>query len=298
MDRLQSLTLAAAALALFAAAPGCIHVHTDADGKMKSVEVKGASGKGAAPAADTGVQPAAATVPVVPAATGAAAGLAKLAPKLSLSGGPPAAEIAVTWQNKLAQLPDPARGGAMGTGIVGQMFLFAAAPKMPFALADGKLVVELFDESPRPGGVEPVRIGGWTVEKDVLRRSVTSDERFGKCYALFLPWPTYTPAVTRVRLTVKYEPESGFALYTAPTTMTIDTTVGDGSGSPVVRSTVPAGALGPVVMPANPQPAAPAMFPAPIPIHPPTLGPAAPAAPTASGVPPGLPPISITLPTR
>jgi hypothetical protein len=169
---------------------------------------------------------------------------------------------------------------------------------MPFAQADGKLVVELFDESPRAGG-QPVRLGGWTLEKDTLRRLVTTDERFGKCYALFLPWPTYTPEVTRVRLTARYEPENGYALYAPPTTMTIDTTTsGDGGSSPVVRTsttTPAAGFSGPVVMPASP-PAPPSAFPAPIPIPPPTPG--VHAAPGAGGVPPGLPPLSITLPVR
>ena len=125
-----------------------------------------------------------------------------------------------------------------------------------------------------------------------------SDERFGKCYALFLPWPTYTPAVSRIRLTAKYEPDSGFALYAPPATVTIDTTgTGDG-GSPVVRSntTVPAERWGgPVVMPANPT--GPTAFPAPIPIPPPTPGPAAPTGPAAA-LPAGLPPLAITLPGR
>ena len=52
---------------------------------------------------------------------------------------------------------------------------------------------------------DPVRLGSWTFEKDVLRRLVTTDERFGKCYALFLPWPTHRPDITRVRLATRYE---------------------------------------------------------------------------------------------
>jgi hypothetical protein len=309
------LTLAAAVFGL-GLAPGCIHVHTDADGNLKSIELKGSGdgGKAAAPA-DPEVKPAAATVPAAPAAGAAAGGLAKYVPKLGGSGGPQAANIAITWRPKLEQLPDPARNGAMGTGIVGQMFLLG--PDYKFIQADGKLVVELFDETARPGATQPVRLGEWTINKDWLRRLVAHDERFGKCYVLFLPWPSYRPDIARVKLTARFEPESGYPLYVTPQTMTIDTSTG-GDGSPISRSwqtpnpgAFPAGPAG--AFPTGPQPspgafpaglpAAASAFPAAIPIPPPTpagtgglvapAGPAAPLAPAGpaagAGLPPGMP---------
>lgn len=272
MERLRSLTLAALVAAL---APGCIHVHTDAAGKVKSVEMT----TGAEPAADAGVKQASATVPAaaVPAVAG---GLAKLAPKLPTFGSnPPAVSLFATWQNRIVKLPDPTADGKFKPGLVGQLFMFGAGPKMPFAPAEGKVTVELYDAS-RPDAGEPVRLGSWTFEKDVLNRLVTTDERFGKCYALFLPWPTYTPAVSRVKLMAKYEPEHGFALHADPVTMTIDTT--SGPEGPVVQRTSTTGPL----PPSGAGPLAPPV----------TAMPVQPSAPV--GPPPGLPPLTITVPSR
>jgi hypothetical protein len=290
-------------LALAAGAPavGCIHVHTDAGGKVKSVEMK-LSNDPPAPPADGDVRPAAAAVAAPAVATAARAAVAKLTP----AAGQPV-EFAVTWQPRLAQLPDPTRAGTYGTGLVGQMFLYGAGPKMPFAQADGRLTIELFDES-RPGP-EPVRLGSWTFEKDVLRRLVMQDERFGKCYALFLPWPSYHPGITRVKLATRFEPDNGFPLYAPPATLTIDTTT-PGTGEvgavattrPVTPPGPPAGP-GPGAFPAAPPVGPPPAFGPSIPMPGPTPGggPTAfgggPLAP-AGGPPPGLPPIAVTLPTR
>jgi hypothetical protein len=48
------------------------------------------------------------------------------------------------------------------------------------------------------------------------------DERFGKCYALFLPWPEYNPQVGRVRLKVRFDQERGFPLYAKESPLTFD----------------------------------------------------------------------------
>jgi hypothetical protein len=273
VERLRSLTLAALLAAL---ASGCVHVHTDAAGKVKSVAV------GADP--DAGVKQASATVPAA-AVPAAASSLAKLTPKLPSFGATPAVSLFATWQNRIAKLPDPTVEGKFKPGLVGQLFMFGAGTKMPFAPAEGRVTVELFDATPRPDNAEPTRLGSWTFEKDVMNRLVTTDERFGKCYALFLPWPTYTPAVTRVKLTAKYEPENGFALHADPVTMTIDTTTGpDGPVMHRTNTTGPLPAAGPGPL-AGPAPlSGPGTFP---------TQPAAPVSPPA-----GLPPLTITVPSR
>ena len=279
MERLRSLTLAAALAALVGPSSGCVHVHTDAAGKVKSVAV------GAEP--DAGVKQASATVPAA-AVPASASSLTKFATKLPAFGGTPAVSLFATWQNRIARLPDPTVEGKFKPGLVGQLFMFGSGPKMPFAPAEGRVTVELFDASPRADGGEPVRLGSWTFEKDVLNRLVTSDERFGKCYALFLPWPTYTPAVTRVRLTAKYEPEQGFALHADPVTMTLDTTTGP--EGPVVHRTNTTGPLPP--REALPPPAAQPWTP-PVPTTTPPVPMTAPVGPPA-----GLPPLTITVPGR
>lgn len=138
----------------------------------------------------------------------------------------PVAEVATAWRNKIEYLPNPAAGGAMQPGLAGQVFLYTAEAKP--AVANGNLIVDLIDETPRPPGVPPLTPERWEFKKDVLKNLRTLDERFGECYVIFLPWPTYRPDVTHIRLRVRYEPEGGgFPIY-APETRLI---LGAASGS-------------------------------------------------------------------
>jgi hypothetical protein len=129
-----------------------------------------------------------------------------------------AIEIAVGWRNWIDYLPDPSRNGESGPGLAGQLFLFG--PGLQTVEADGNLIVDLFDESPRPPG-QPGNIPErWRFDKETLKKLRSVDERFGKCYVLFLPWPTYRPDVTKVRLLVRYETD-GRTLIPEETKMTI-----------------------------------------------------------------------------
>ncbi|MCS7269549.1 MAG: hypothetical protein NZ703_00560, partial [Gemmataceae bacterium] len=131
----------------------------------------------------------------------------------------PVAEIATAWRNKVEYLPNPAAQGALQPGLAGQVFLYTAEARP--AVANGRLIVDLIDETPRPPGVPPLTPERWEFKKDVLKALRTIDERFGECYVIFLPWPTYRPDVTHVRLRVRYEPEGGgFPIY-APETRLI-----------------------------------------------------------------------------
>jgi hypothetical protein len=258
--RVRSVIPAALGAALTLVGPGCIHVHTDRDGAVKSVEWRMTP----TPTATEVKTAAKVEAPGKPATSPAAlvssgSVLPKLPSMLGGGGGasgPAASEISVAWQNRLAHLPDPTRNGAAGAGLVGQMFLFGSGPKMPFAPADGKLTIELYDESPRPGGpAEPTRLGIWTFDKETLKKLVTTDERFGKCYALFLPWPDYRPDITRIKLTTKYEPDSGHPLFAAAASVTLDNSA-PGSppgGAPLVAGPAP-GPMPPMPAPVVPSP--------------------------------------------
>lgn len=192
---------------------GCIHVHTDADGRLKSVTVGDpVNAKPAEGMVDPNVRQASAKLPA-----STIASIAKATTKDLPKGA--AAEIFVAWQNKVAQLPDPTRNGALIHGVVGQMFLFTSDFKA--AEGNGQLVVEMFDIS-RPDSGEGTKLGLWTFDKDTLKRLATMDERFGKCYALFLPWPEYNPQVGRVRLKVRFDPERGYPLFAKETPLTLD----------------------------------------------------------------------------
>ncbi len=139
----------------------------------------------------------------------------------------PANEMTLLWRNRIDYLPDPGRNGEMGPGLVGQLFLFGSG--LQFAEANGKLTVALYDESPRPPGQQPNQPEGWEFTKETLQKLKTPDERFGMSYALFLPWPTYRPDVTRVRIAVRYDPEQGHPLFAPETRVTIDTSMPGGS---------------------------------------------------------------------
>ena len=138
----------------------------------------------------------------------------------------PATEIAIGWRHWIDYLPDPTRDGKMGPGLAGQMFLFSHG--LQTVDAEGTLTVDLYDETPYPpgqtGGNIPER---WVFTKDALKKLHSVDERFGKCYVLFLPWVSYRPEVTKVRISVRYEAdgkviipeESRFTISPSPTSM-------------------------------------------------------------------------------
>ncbi len=219
-----------------------------------------------------------------------------------------ATSIFVWWRNKIDYLPDPTRDGAMGPGLVGQIFLLNARD-LP-ATADGTLTVDLFDETPRPAGRPSIKPERWQFTKDVLKGLRTMDERFGPSYAVFLPWPTYRPDVTRVRIKARFDPEQGFPLYAEETKITLDTTASGGPGAEIgaVGATRTAGSqpsgpgpgLGVFVMGSGPKPQAPVGTPVgTLPPAPPGYGTLPPAGPGATGTPltPGtLPPLSTVVP--
>jgi hypothetical protein len=250
---------------------------------VKSVGLKTAAADEAK--ADGGVKQAGATMP-------AQFSLPSL-PKLAGLAGPGAAPAAGTviltmFENRVGSLPDPTRGGTPTPGLVGQLFLFGAGAKMPFAPADGPVTFVMYDES--SGQPAEVPLGSWTFDKQTLSQLVTTDERFGRCYALFLPWPDYRPSVSRVRITASYAPENGPPLVAPPQTVTLDADRAKAAGT---GPAAPPGPLPPTGF--SPQPPAggpPAQ-------HQfggfglPANGPLAPAAPPA-----GLPPIAFTVPKR
>jgi hypothetical protein len=222
--------------------------------------------------ADPQVKQAAATVPA--AAPAALANLGKLAALDKHKGG--VAEFALTWQPKIAYLPDPTNNGAMGAGVVGQVFMYGPGYKP--AQANGKLVIEMFDETVRPGSGEPshARLGTWTFDKESLRLSMTMDERFGKCYVIFLRWPDYKPEYTKLKLTARFDPDKGHSLYHPVSMLTLDQMNGEPAtitrsqtivtGSAASGATIPGGFMGPLSgAPAS----APAAFPplSPVPVR-------------------------------
>jgi hypothetical protein len=255
--------------------------------------------------------------PVVPAA--GSASLPKIANPFERKI--PASEMGLAWRNRIAHLPDPARQGAPGPGVVGQLFL-VGGPKQTFVEADGILTVDLTDESPRPAGQQGAKPERWQFNKEMLKNLRTLDETWGQSYVLFLPWRAYKSDITRIKISARYDQPNGPTLYSQPTVITLDKTphgapvwdgtttssvVGGGPDRPLPSPGMPNGpqpnapfGLNPISL-GGPQPAfsappAPAMQPIP-------LSPAGPPAPTGSvplgpvpvAPPSGLEPITLTI---
>ncbi|HJZ56603.1 MAG TPA: hypothetical protein VKE74_16675, partial [Gemmataceae bacterium] len=242
MGRVRAL-IAAAVFGIVA--PGCIHIHLDGDKDKLPPETQGQPG--AVPQtkakADSPIKQVAAFLPTGPLVP------ASLPKMLGKTEGTKiqAAEMVAVWQNRVAYLadPTPGRNGAFRPGLVGQLFLFAPGGRL--AVPEGPLTIELYDETPRAGRTESIKLGQWTFDKDTLGKLKIHDERFGPCYALFLPWPDYRADILRVRLTAKYEPEGGFPIYALPSNVTFDTSVPGSPSAPVVTTTVvPMGPGGPM----------------------------------------------------
>jgi hypothetical protein len=226
------------------------------------IQAGGTTPAGTAPTAlpPVGAAPAAPAAPVSP--------LAKLMTRPERKV--PASEMAMVWRNRIAYLPDPARNGAMGAGLAGQMFLFGG-PKLEFAQADGTLTVDLIDETPRPPGQSGAKPERWQFDKNTLRNLKTVDETFGKSYVLFLPWPAYKSDITRVRVSARYDPDTGHTLFSPPSVITIDTSAP--LGAPVWDKVAPGSTGGAGTNAYHPQPSAvplpggmPAINSAPIPL--------------------------------
>ena len=64
-----------------------------------------------------------------------------------------------------------------------------------------------------PGGV---LLEEWRIDKDTLKRLYKKDI-VGHGYTLFLPWASCRPEVTKVHLTVRYDPAGGGSPLYAPT---------------------------------------------------------------------------------
>jgi hypothetical protein len=134
-----------------------------------------------------------------------------------------ATEMTVMWKSRLGHFPDPTRNGEKVAGISGQLFLFG--PNMKPASAEGELTITLHDDTPRPAGIPGGESERWVIGTDSLRRAAATDERFGPCYTLFLPWPDRRPDVTRVRLSVSFRPDGGgliHSMHTPETKLTLD----------------------------------------------------------------------------
>ena len=137
----------------------------------------------------------------------------------SLVGGTkknPPCQVAVNWQNEVRFAPDTTRGGELTPGLAGRVYLFGKDISCPVE-GDGSLYVELADASETP----PKPLEEWKIPAEKLRLFLRKDP-VGIGYTIFLPWATYRPDLTKVRMKLAYQPKEGAPLFAAPATVAFD----------------------------------------------------------------------------
>jgi hypothetical protein len=126
-----------------------------------------------------------------------------------------ACQVVAMWQPNVRFVPDPVRHGASNAGLAGRVYLYGAEEGVPVT-GDGGLIVDLFDES----NGQSVMLEEWNFDKDTLKKQLRKDP-IGWGYTVFLPWGTYRPDISKVRLKVCYAPIRGNALYAEHASMTL-----------------------------------------------------------------------------
>lgn len=136
----------------------------------------------------------------------------------------PVSQVAVTWESRMQVTQDSVNGGRPLPGLAGRMYLFG--PDLGFTQkGNGTVTVDLFDTSacvPGQAQAEPKHLERWQFDAVSLNKLLRKD-KIGWGYTLFLPWPTYKPEITRVRLNVCYLPASGTPLYAEPASLNLGT---------------------------------------------------------------------------
>jgi hypothetical protein len=144
-------------------------------------------------------------------------------------------QAAATWQTYVVFAADPAREGARTPGLVGRLYLFGQQADIPI-VAPGKVEVRLYPDIPEAKApVAPLEV--WQFDPETLKGKLQHDV-IGWGYSLALPWSTYKPDLSRVRLTVRFEPSKGGApLFAQETHLTLH---GDGPPEVIATTATPA----------------------------------------------------------
>jgi hypothetical protein len=123
------------------------------------------------------------------------------------------ARIEATWESKLRYQAD---SPPTNCAVAGRVRLFATDQETA-----GEITIELYDHTQQPSVPEPVLLQEWRIESDSLKHFL-AEKTASPEYNFVLPWSTYKPEITQVRLEVKYEPKSGKMLSTKSDVLTLD----------------------------------------------------------------------------
>lgn len=153
--------------------------------------------------------------------------------------GPTACQIVSTWNNSVAFVPDPTKGGMPQPGFVGRVYLFGENIDFPI-VAQGEMTVDLIDESCQP----PRLVERWNFDPETLGRLVKCDI-IGKGFTIFCPSKEYRPDMTKIRLRTGFKATNSSApIYTenVVTLSTLNGVIREGKGAlPTPGKNLPTG---------------------------------------------------------
>jgi hypothetical protein len=130
---------------------------------------------------------------------------------------PPTGEVCqvmALWADGLIVQPDPTTNGTPTPGLAARICLLGHDLSKPLA-GDGALTAYLYDaRAPLSDKAIPREI--WNIDSANLQQ-VLGKDALGWGYDLWLPWRTYRPEITQVRLVVKFQARNGKVTWSSST---------------------------------------------------------------------------------
>ncbi len=133
--------------------------------------------------------------------------------------GTPPTQVIACWKKNVEYGTDPVSNKTIA-GIAGRVYLFDDTGTYPLT-GDGKISVELYDDSARAEGGASKQLEIWNLDAETLKKLVQKDY-MGAGYTLTLPWSTYRKEISQIHMVVHYEPKAGEQITWTGTPMTVD----------------------------------------------------------------------------
>jgi hypothetical protein len=115
-------------------------------------------------------------------------------------------KIATRWDHYVHFEPDVKNGGKLEPTIGGRFTLFAEDLTTP-VMSKGTVIVYMYDDMPNAANkTEPLE--AWLIDTGTIQRLLRRDAA-GWGYTLILPWQTYRPDLTHVKLQVRFDRVGG-----------------------------------------------------------------------------------------
>ena len=116
-------------------------------------------------------------------------------------------QVLATWSPKAVLAPDPLKGGATTTGLMGRVYIRDSVTDQLLEY-EGSLIVDMYDHTSRGPNTEPVMLEQWRIDPETLKR-LSKRDMFGPGWSVFLPWSSHRPDIQRIYLAVRFEPSNG-----------------------------------------------------------------------------------------